>query len=168
MLKWVMGHLVLFNSDIRVVVIHPQEMPKSLFWLTSSFAHWSEIIYLRRGPWTPQEWWVDTAVQNGTVSVEVKNLEWKLLNYCVNEKLVSDQKLTKVKSQAAGFKWVQEFPRCWEGKTEPTCLRVNGFLLLTELSAFRNTIKKDFVTTCQVVLIHGHCGKAFLQRYTSN
>lgn len=115
----------------------------------------------KNGEWT-------AAVQNGTVSVEVKNLEWKLLNYCVNEKLVPDQKLTKVKSQAAGFKRVQEFPRCWEGKTEPTCLRVNEFLLLTELSAFRNTIKNDFVTTCQVVLIHGYCGKAFLQRYTSN
>lgn len=60
MLKWVMGHLVLFNSDVSVVVIHPQETPKSLFWLTSSFARWSEISYLRRHPWTPQEWWVNS------------------------------------------------------------------------------------------------------------
>lgn len=170
MLKWVIEHLVLLNSDIKVDVIHPQEILTSLFWLIWSFAYWSEFFiwegvpeHHKNGEWT-------SAVQNGTVPVKVEDLEWKLLNYYVNEKLALDQKQTKVKSQAAGFKRVQEFPRCllrWENQA---CMLEGQWVPSAHraLFAFRNTIKNDFVTTCQVVLIHGHCGKAFLQRYTSN
>lgn len=49
------------------------------------------------------------------------------------------------------------------------CLRGNGFLLLTEICLLSGILSKnDLVTTCQVVLSHGHCDEVTLQRYTSN
>lgn len=168
MLKWHIRHLALLNSDIGLLSFMLRKFLRACFGsspalpIDQKLFIWEGVPeHHKNGEWT-------AAVQNGTVSVKVKDLQWKLLNYCVNEKLILDQKLTKVNSPDAGFKWVQEFPGHLLGWENWACMFEGQWVPSSYwvLFAFRNTIKNDFVTSCQMVLIHGHCGKAFLQRYT--
>lgn len=116
-LKWVIEHSVMFNSHTRAAVILHQEIPASLFWLISIFAHRSDIIDLSKYWSLNSTRMVSEQLrhENRTLSVKIKDLEWKLLHYCGNKNLLFHQKLTKVKSQAIVFKRVLEFPKCLLG-----------------------------------------------------